>query len=115
MVLDIYNFKDVNDTFGHQQGDVVLQEFGRILMNAVGDKHIAGRIGGDEFLLMLKGFKNIAQVTNCAKQILENTRSILQEETVFQFSSSIGIDYTDGTEAMSYEKLFSHADRAYMK
>ena len=36
----------------------------------------------------------------------------MQEETVFQFSSSIGIDYTDGTEAMSYEKLFSHADRA---
>ena len=45
MVLDIDNFKDVNDTFGHQQGDVVLQEFGRILMNAVGDKHIAGRNG----------------------------------------------------------------------
>jgi diguanylate cyclase (GGDEF)-like protein len=53
VALDLNHFKDINDTYGHPAGDLVLQEFGANLKNAVRSGDLAVRMGGDEFLLIL--------------------------------------------------------------
>lgn len=53
MVIDLDDFKQINDSYGHLEGDRVLQDMGRILQEAVADQGLAGRVGGDEFSLFL--------------------------------------------------------------
>jgi diguanylate cyclase (GGDEF)-like protein len=53
VICDLDNFKLVNDTFGHAQGDMVLQDFGRILNGALRGDDYAARYGGEEFVLFL--------------------------------------------------------------
>lgn len=55
VALDVDHFKGVNDTYGHPAGDEVLRGIGRILAASVSGHEIAGRIGGEEFLLLLPG------------------------------------------------------------
>lgn len=116
MVLDFDNFKMVNDTYGHQAGDKVLRNFGQILRKEAGEEHIAGRIGGDEFFLMVKKC-NAAGAEAYAENILKQTRLINAPDGEFPFSCSIGIaikdiekKYTSPSEAFS--DLFGKADQA---
>jgi diguanylate cyclase (GGDEF)-like protein/PAS domain S-box-containing protein len=55
LMLDVDNFKDINDRFGHVVGDEVLQGIGRVLEGEAGSPHIAARLGGDEFCVALVG------------------------------------------------------------
>lgn len=55
VILDLDHFKRVNDRFGHARGDLVLQEFGRFLTTYVRDQDTVARMGGEEFLIVLKG------------------------------------------------------------
>ena len=66
LILDFDNFKFVNDTFGHQGGDIVLKNFGGILKSVAGEDNIAGRIGGDEFFLFLRN-QGAAEAENTAQ------------------------------------------------
>jgi diguanylate cyclase (GGDEF)-like protein len=53
VAFDIDNFKSINDRYGHAAGDAVLRQFGAILRAAVREKDVVGRIGGEEFVLLL--------------------------------------------------------------
>jgi len=53
MILDLDHFKNVNDTFGHPAGDLVLTEFARAMEDVVGGRGVVGRWGGEEFLIIL--------------------------------------------------------------
>ncbi len=55
LFLDLDKFKHVNDTYGHEVGDQVLVEMARRLVESLGDAGVAGRLGGDEFLVLLTG------------------------------------------------------------
>ncbi len=55
IMIDIDHFKKINDTFGHQAGDVVLQQLGQILKDSLRDNDVVFRYGGEEFLLLLQG------------------------------------------------------------
>lgn len=54
MILDIDNFKSVNDSYGHYFGDEVIKAFADSLKLSVGGRGIVGRIGGDEFIVLIK-------------------------------------------------------------
>jgi diguanylate cyclase (GGDEF)-like protein len=70
IVADLDHFKSVNDSFGHACGDRVIEVFATFLREAASDDHIAGRIGGEEFAILLPGVNLMA-----ARLLAEGTRS----------------------------------------
>jgi diguanylate cyclase (GGDEF)-like protein len=72
IMLDIDNFKRINDTFGHECGDTILQDIARIIEAAMGQKGVLARWGGEEFLIML--FADL----NVAKTIAEDIRQSIE-------------------------------------
>lgn len=71
ILLDIDHFKDINDQFGHETGDAVIEEFGRRLRRSTGENGFAARLGGDEFILVLPDVKTADQAKAAAQQIRE--------------------------------------------
>ncbi len=69
LILDVDEFKQVNDTLGHQAGDQVLQLMGRCLKAAVRDTDLVGRLGGDEFCLYLTGVPSMEFVHTLCRRI----------------------------------------------
>jgi diguanylate cyclase (GGDEF)-like protein/PAS domain S-box-containing protein len=69
LYLDIDNFKDVNDTFGHAAGDTSLATLAHRLSDAVPAGAVVGRLAGDEFSVVLAPFESIAQLADCAAEI----------------------------------------------
>jgi PAS domain S-box-containing protein/diguanylate cyclase (GGDEF)-like protein len=69
-VLDITRLKLVNDTYGHLAGDSVLTEVARRLVDAVGERGIVARIGGDRFALMLSGIEDIGDLFEAVAALL---------------------------------------------
>ena len=112
LVIDFDNFKKVNDTFGHQQGDQVLKAFGKLLSGVVTEKDFVGRIGGDEFMIMMTQVAGISEVEQVADQIVQKTHDLLSDEMIFDFSCSIGIALRSQDRDCNYDKLFANADRA---
>ena len=69
MLIDLNGFKQINDTMGHQFGDVVLKACAERLTNAVRETDVVGRWGGDEFVILLPGLEEGTAVRNSAERI----------------------------------------------
>jgi diguanylate cyclase (GGDEF)-like protein len=102
LLIDLDRFKEVNDTLGHQRGDVLLQEMALRLSDTVGEEHVA-RLGGDEFGVLLRGLDGVNEAVEWARKINAVLhRPFVNEGLAIQVSGSIGIaiapDHgTDGT------------------
>jgi len=111
LFLDLDRFKIINDTKGHRVGDLLLKVVASRLKNAVQDKGLVSRQGGDEFIILLKGF-NKAQVIEVAERILgEFSEGIDVENQEFFVTPSIGISMAPG-DGQDEETLIKHADTA---
>jgi diguanylate cyclase (GGDEF)-like protein len=92
LFMDIDHFKLINDRYGHEVGDIVLQEFVGCLTAYIRETDLLGRIGGEEFLLLLPGTK-----LDGAQQLAEKLRQKVEDltpligETQIPFTTSIGI------------------------
>jgi len=101
LFIDLDNFKTVNDTLGHNAGDIVLQMTASRLSDAVGGAGVLSRIGGDEFVVVLKG----GDVERQAVQLAESVRETFEHPfdvrgTSFVLHASIGIAlYSVGSES----------------
>jgi diguanylate cyclase (GGDEF)-like protein len=101
LFIDLDNFKTVNDTLGHNAGDIVLQMTASRLSEAVGGTGVLSRIGGDEFVVVLKG----GDVERQAVQLAESVRQTFVHPfdvrgTSFVLHASIGIAlYSVGSES----------------
>ena len=111
MILDIDNFKSVNDSYGHYFGDEVIKSFADSLRISVGGRGLVGRIGGDEFMVLLKDV-SVEEVRIMLKSMRKGLKVLLaQKQPEYLFSTSIGISQfsKDGTD---FETLFKIADAA---
>ena len=70
MLIDLNGFKQINDTLGHQFGDLVLEACADRLVNAVRDTDVVGRWGGDEFVILLPGLEDGTAVRRSAERIV---------------------------------------------
>ena len=68
IIIDLDNFKKINDTYGHPIGDIILKEIGQILRDNLGE-YLVGRLGGDEFVILIEN----VQIINIVIQKLELT------------------------------------------
>lgn len=115
MIVDLDNFKEVNDTLGNLFGDAVLINISDNLKKIFYESDIVGRIGGDEFLIFIKDTKNIRMLIDKTEEIREVVRNTyIGEDTVQNISCSIGITlYPD--DGRTFEELFRNADMALYK
>ncbi len=111
-IIDIDDFKNVNDTYGHYFGDEVIHSFSSVLKMHLGNMGIAGRIGGDEFICLLTGYNDEEEVRGFLKAIRGGLKySLAQRQRGYNFSVSIGVSSFPG-DGDTYEKLFRIADGA---
>lgn len=109
-VMDIDDFKNVNDTYGHYFGDEVIAGFAAELRKNIGDKGIIGRIGGDEFICLFTDCHSEDDVRIYLKAIRKGLSfSLAEKQPGYEFGASIGVAKypQDGTV---YEELFRIAD-----
>ena len=105
MFLDIDDFKKINDTFGHQKGDLVLTQAGQILNECTREEDVIVRFGGDEFCIWLYGASGRKQPEAIAKRILNAFHA---SGTIH---ASIGITLVGETET-EYDAILKRADQA---
>ena len=112
LLIDVDNFKSVNDTFGHPAGDHVLSVLGKLLLDNSRKENIVARYGGEEFAVLLTNTG-----LDVALKIAERLRNKISEQD-FVFSgekvrvtASIGVSHNDGKRIFS-ESLLARADQA---
>jgi diguanylate cyclase (GGDEF)-like protein len=107
IVADIDHFKAVNDTYGHDRGDAVLQAVARELRDAVRGSELVYRLGGEEFVVLLSGPDAFA-----AESIAERLRGAIAaaRPAGLQITASFGVSV--GTADSEYAPLFGQADAA---
>lgn len=110
-VVDIDNFKQVNDTLGHLFGDEVLARVADILKEAVAGKGIVGRIGGDEMFVLLEGVNTLSDLRGILRSIRNNVEWAYKDrKEVPRVTCSIGVS-TYPADGYVYEDLFKIADK----
>jgi len=110
---DLDSFKKINDNYGHDAGDLVLRRFSEILKGNTRASDICGRMGGDEFLLV---------ITHVASEYIQSTINRMREEwagcefefggSVVSITASFGIAGFCGKEAPAFQTLVQRADKA---
>jgi diguanylate cyclase (GGDEF)-like protein/PAS domain S-box-containing protein len=109
---DLDGMKQINDTYGHKEGDAALARTANILRGTFRDSDVIARIGGDEFTILATGASDDNAENICAR-LQENIRQFnLQGEHRFHLSLSIGVAYFSANCAFSIEELMTQADDA---
>ncbi len=109
-ILDIDNFKYINDTYGHHTGDIYLQSFVSAVKLSMKPGNILGRLGGDEFLLLLNDIEDMSEVSETFDKIFANIHKIaLGGVDLDRVSVSAGIVMITENEK-TYEELMIEAD-----
>jgi diguanylate cyclase (GGDEF)-like protein/PAS domain S-box-containing protein len=112
LYMDLDKFKEVNDTLGHEIGDELLKQFANRLIKNVRGNSVLGRIGGDEFLILLKDIKSYQNVKKVAQRLyiaLQQPYKIKGHSIKTTASIGISIYPKDGTKG---ETLIKFADQA---
>lgn len=113
-VIDIDDFKLVNDSMGHLYGDVVLSEMARVLLDNCSSNDIVGRLGGDEFCIFFPDVDTEETLRHRAAKVLDAMYQFGRNNALeYELSASMGIVvYPPGIQVLQFEKLFQKADMA---
>ncbi|TCO70039.1 EAL domain-containing protein [Marinisporobacter balticus] len=115
MLLDLDNFKEINDTLGHTYGDKVLKKVARGLKHIRDEKMFLSRLGGDEFLVLIEGEEDIIEIENYAKKIIQifKDKCMIESDEIY-ISASLGVTrYPSDSNEVS--QLIMNADMAMYK
>ncbi len=107
LMLDLDDFKSINDTFGHQMGDRVLQKVASYLEEEVRETDIVGRYGGEEFLIILPNTKK-KEAYECAERLRRGVADL--EVDSLKKSPTVSIGVAEYGLQISLEELISRAD-----
>ncbi len=110
-MIDIDNFKQINDTYGHQAGDRFLVHMANIISKCFRDSDLVGRIGGDEFMVLMKFVPNANVVKEKGLDLLSALKNICNELSDLNISGSIGVSLYD-QDGDAFEELYEKADQA---
>ncbi len=112
MSIDLDNFKDINDTKGHDVGDKILIQTSEMMNHQISSHDLLCRIGGDEFLLLFRKVPSVSHVEAMAKRILNAVKEpVLIDSCEIHSGCSIGIAILD-TGNNDIDKILKNADLA---
>lgn len=112
MFIDLNDFKEVNDNYGHDIGDKLLQEFSKRLVKCVRRSDTVARIGGDEFTVLLNNVGSTPKIMSVAQKLIEQTQELFSFGDIeFTVGCSIGIAVFPDS-GIDAESLQRHADMA---
>ncbi len=115
-ILDLDNFKQINDTFGHQTGDEVLRRIGERLVASVRATDIVCRLGGDEFLVIVDNADAATASTVIERALEELSRTpIPTRDGPIIASASAGFTVRKPCEDLTVEELLERADRRLLQ
>jgi diguanylate cyclase (GGDEF)-like protein/PAS domain S-box-containing protein len=118
MLIDLDDFKIINDTLGHDQGDLLLQQVAKRLQACVRQSDTVARLGGDEFIVLLEDLSNderevAKQATALGEKLLaELNRPYLVNGSSHRSAASIGVTLFDGKNLEQAEEALKQADLA---
>lgn len=111
--LDLDNFKKLNDTLGHKQGDELLIRVAGILRTCIRKTDCVARVGGDEFMIFMGSLSERTNATDRIQQVLDQFPILIQEGTQsVPVSVSIGVVFSIPGKQSSYQELYQRADGA---
>lgn len=111
LYADLDNMKEINDTYGHTEGDVALQHTAAVLREVFREADVIGRIGGDEFVVLAtetNGISSDTLLTRLNKRFADGNRS---DHQAYSLSVSVGTAYYDPGNPCTMEQLLDKADR----
>lgn len=112
ILLDVDDFKNINDTYGHMTGDDVLAAIGKALLKNFKGMDVVGRIGGDEFMVFMGDIKDIKDAESMAEKLQKDVKNqCTREEARNILSISMGIAEFPA-HGKDYESLYATADQA---
>ncbi|MFW5426510.1 MAG: GGDEF domain-containing protein [Methylophagaceae bacterium] len=113
LMLDLDNFKAVNDSYGHVAGDKALVLFGEIIQTVSRSSDISGRFGGEEFIILLPD-TSAEQAVQFTERLHHHTRSLNIEhgKNILTLTTSIGVSINVPDKPFDLDTLISHADKA---
>lgn len=112
VIWSCIHFKDVNDTYGHMFGDQVIAATADVIKKVVGQNGAAGRMGGDEFMVVLTSYEDELDLRNYLRGIKTNVAALFQNKlNGNRLSCSIGASRA-GVDSDDYKELFRIADKA---
>ncbi len=111
-LIDIDCFKQINDSLGHADGDVLLATVGQRLLSTVRESDTVARMGGDEFVIVMPDFRNKFEVERCGRQIIRNAaQPVVIGNRPISVTLSVGVStFPDGGRTV--EELLRNADSA---
>lgn len=112
MVIDVDNFKDVNDTLGHTGGDLILKDIASVLRNQIRDSDSIFRIGGDEFVIILQNVVDFEELELIVQRLIDKTfKTITVNHRTVEISISVGVSLVGDSDRVSVADAFNHADQ----
>ena len=111
MIVDLDNFKQVNDTLGHQAGDQAIRHCARILSGIFRASDIVGRLGGDEFVIFLTGALTEELIREKGETICKKLQIVLGDDPHVALTASAGACLASGS-GVTFEELYHAADQA---
>ena len=109
-ILDIDSFKDINDTYGHQQGDLIIKKIATILKASLEENDVIGRLGGDEFIFCLVKRASIKAAQEEIEAIIQVINQV-RVDTAYGIGVSIGIVALE-PDRLSFMEAYKKADLA---
>lgn len=117
LLIDIDHYKQINDQLGHETGDVVLQKIAHLIKKNIQSTDIAGRFGGDEFIIILPN-ANLNSGKSLAEKliIMTSSKEFLVNEAVLKVTLSIGcVRWKGSLEEYNMQAIIAAADKALYK
>lgn len=112
IIMDIDDFKEINDTFGHLFGDEVIAKVSDVINSVVNSKGVVGRFGGDEFMIILENYRSKEALETLLGTIAQHLKWLYRGiKDELNLTASIGVArFPD--DGRKYEELFEKADKA---
>lgn len=114
VLIDLDHFKAVNDTYGHQAGDVVLKEAAKRMRGVVRREDVLARVGGEEFAVLMPGgnTENGRVLAERIRNAIQDTPVILPTRSALPVKATLGVAGADRTPVENSAQLYSAADAA---